>query len=146
MRKKARILTWFAIPFSSGPHFVRTLRHDLSVLGYKEPQVGCLACKTDEDPFRQTHEEKTFRLRTSDTLCITYQVYLMYKANLAHRLQCSPNSATHIHLHNSLNTSTASTVIFHSLCVSSTIIYSILSLNQLSFKYLLQSHSMLEYL
>ena len=29
---KARILKWFAIPFSSGPHFVRTLHHDLSVL------------------------------------------------------------------------------------------------------------------
>ena len=30
---KARILKWFAIPFSSGPHFVRTLHHDLSMLG-----------------------------------------------------------------------------------------------------------------
>ena len=30
---KARILKWFAIPFSSGPHFVRTLYHDPSVLG-----------------------------------------------------------------------------------------------------------------
>ena len=30
---KARILKWFAIPFSSGPCFVRTLHHDLSVLG-----------------------------------------------------------------------------------------------------------------
>ena len=29
---KARILKWFAIPFSSGPHFVRTLLHDASVL------------------------------------------------------------------------------------------------------------------
>ena len=29
----ARILKWFAIPFSSGPHFVRTFHHDLSVLG-----------------------------------------------------------------------------------------------------------------
>ena len=27
---KARILKWFAIPFSSGPRFVRTLHHDLS--------------------------------------------------------------------------------------------------------------------
>ena len=27
---KARILTWFAIPYSSGPHFVRSLHHDLS--------------------------------------------------------------------------------------------------------------------
>ena len=26
---KARILKWFAIPFSSGPHFVRTLHYDL---------------------------------------------------------------------------------------------------------------------
>ena len=30
---KARILKWFAISFSSGPHFVRTLHHDLPVLG-----------------------------------------------------------------------------------------------------------------
>ena len=30
---KARILKWFAIPFSSGPYFVRTLHHDPSVLG-----------------------------------------------------------------------------------------------------------------
>ena len=30
---KVRILQWFAIPFSSGPHFVRTLHHVLSVLG-----------------------------------------------------------------------------------------------------------------
>ena len=30
---KARILKWFAITFSSGPHFVRTLHHDPSVLG-----------------------------------------------------------------------------------------------------------------
>ena len=30
---KARILKWFAIPFSSGPRFVRILHHDLSFLG-----------------------------------------------------------------------------------------------------------------
>ena len=30
---KARILKWFAIPFSSGPRFVRTLHQDLSILG-----------------------------------------------------------------------------------------------------------------
>ena len=30
---KERILRWFAIPFSSGPHSVRSLHHDLSVLG-----------------------------------------------------------------------------------------------------------------
>ena len=30
---KARILKRFAIPFSSGPRFVRTLHQDLSVLG-----------------------------------------------------------------------------------------------------------------
>ena len=29
---KARILKWFGIPFSSGPHSVRTLHHDPSVL------------------------------------------------------------------------------------------------------------------
>ena len=30
---KARILNWFAIPFSSGPHFVRALYHDPPILG-----------------------------------------------------------------------------------------------------------------
>ena len=30
---KARILKWFAIPLSSGPHFVRSLHHDLPILG-----------------------------------------------------------------------------------------------------------------
>ena len=30
---EARILKWFAIPFSSGPHSVRPLHHDPSVLG-----------------------------------------------------------------------------------------------------------------
>ena len=30
---KARILKWFAFPFSIGPRFVRTLHHDPSVLG-----------------------------------------------------------------------------------------------------------------
>ena len=30
---KARILKWFTISFSSGPHFVRTLQHGPSVLG-----------------------------------------------------------------------------------------------------------------
>ena len=30
---KARILKWFAFPFSSGPHFVRTLHCDPSILG-----------------------------------------------------------------------------------------------------------------
>ena len=29
----AGILKWFAFPFSSGPHFIRTLHRDLSVLG-----------------------------------------------------------------------------------------------------------------
>ena len=29
---KARILKWFAIPFSSGLHFVRTLHHNLSIM------------------------------------------------------------------------------------------------------------------
>ena len=30
---KVRILKWFAIPFSSGPHFVRTVHHDPSISG-----------------------------------------------------------------------------------------------------------------
>ena len=30
---KARILKWFAIPFSSGPHFVRTPHNDPTIFG-----------------------------------------------------------------------------------------------------------------
>ena len=30
---KVTLLKWFAFPFSSRPRFVRTLHHDLSVLG-----------------------------------------------------------------------------------------------------------------
>ena len=30
---KARILKWLAIPFSSGPHSIRPLHHDLPILG-----------------------------------------------------------------------------------------------------------------
>ena len=30
---RARMLKWFAIPFSCGPHFVRTHHHDPSILG-----------------------------------------------------------------------------------------------------------------
>ena len=30
---KVRILKWFAIAFSSGPRFVKTLHHDPSILG-----------------------------------------------------------------------------------------------------------------
>ena len=40
---KGRKLKWFAIPFSSGPRFVRTLHHDLSILG--GPQHGSLIKK-----------------------------------------------------------------------------------------------------
>ena len=36
---KARILKWFAIPFSSGLRFVRTLHHDPSVLGGPLPDL-----------------------------------------------------------------------------------------------------------
>ena len=32
-QEMARVLKWSAIPFSSGPCFVRTLHHDLSILG-----------------------------------------------------------------------------------------------------------------
>ena len=38
---KARILNWFAIPFSSGPHFVRNLHHDLSFLGGPTRHGSC---------------------------------------------------------------------------------------------------------
>ena len=42
---KARILKWFAIPLSSGPHFVRTLHNDPSVLGVPtQVTQGCDPC------------------------------------------------------------------------------------------------------
>ena len=31
---KARILKWFAIPFSSGPHYVKSLHHDPPILDH----------------------------------------------------------------------------------------------------------------
>ena len=37
---KAGMLKWFAIPFSSGPHFVRTFHHDLSVLRQTHGCIG----------------------------------------------------------------------------------------------------------
>ena len=36
---KARILKWFAIPFSSGPHSVRPLHHDPPILGGLEAAI-----------------------------------------------------------------------------------------------------------
>ena len=44
---KAIILKWFAIPFSSKPHFVRTLHHDLSMLGGPTQHVRWLGGITD---------------------------------------------------------------------------------------------------
>ena len=47
---KARIWKWFAIPFSSGPRFVRTLHHDLSALGGPTQHGPCcvdVLCYTD---------------------------------------------------------------------------------------------------
>ena len=38
---KARILKWFAIPFSSGPHSVRPFHHDPPILGW--PYKACLS-------------------------------------------------------------------------------------------------------
>ena len=38
---EARILKWFAISFSSGPHIVRTLHHDLSILGGPTQHGSC---------------------------------------------------------------------------------------------------------
>ena len=41
---KARILKWFAIPVSSGPHSVRPLHHDLPVLAPQgHPKSGAVA-------------------------------------------------------------------------------------------------------
>ena len=68
---KARILKWFAIPFSSGPHFVRTLHHDPSILGgptqhgsqFHWVRQGCGPC--DESAFlmqRTDSLEKTLML------------------------------------------------------------------------------------
>ena len=42
---KARILKWFAIPFSTGPHFVRTLHHDPFVLEWTHYQQSTTISK-----------------------------------------------------------------------------------------------------
>ena len=44
---KARRLKWFAIPFSSGPHFVRPLHHDPFILG--GPARHCLVSLSYQD-------------------------------------------------------------------------------------------------
>ena len=41
---KAKIWKWFAIPFSSGSHFVRTLYHDPSILGGPTQHDSWLQC------------------------------------------------------------------------------------------------------
>ena len=46
---KERILKWFSIPFSSGPHFVGTLHHDPSILGAPTQHGSQLTVK-DELP------------------------------------------------------------------------------------------------
>ena len=38
---KARILKWFTFPFSSGPHFVRPLHHDPSILDGPTRHSSC---------------------------------------------------------------------------------------------------------
>ena len=45
------MLKWFAIPFSSGPYFVKTLHHDLSVLG----GPTCMGCSFIESDKAVTH-------------------------------------------------------------------------------------------
>ena len=40
---KARILKWFAIPFSSGPHFVRNHHYDPSVLKFCQEKAQVIA-------------------------------------------------------------------------------------------------------
>ena len=40
---KARILKWFAIPFSSGPHYVRPLHHDPTRWGLGWPHTAWLS-------------------------------------------------------------------------------------------------------
>ena len=68
---KARILKWFAIPFSSGPHFVRTLHHDSSILGglrqhgsqFHSIRQGCGPCNESVSSDQRTDSlEKTLML------------------------------------------------------------------------------------
>ena len=40
----SRLESWFAIPFSSGPHSVRILHHDLSILGPSWVILQGMAC------------------------------------------------------------------------------------------------------
>ena len=62
---KARILKWLAIPFSSGPHSVRPLHHDLAILGcpagmawFHWVRQGCGPCYA-QSPSPQNWENKT---------------------------------------------------------------------------------------
>ena len=48
---KARILKWFAIPFPSGPCFVRTPHHDPSVLG--GPKLHPSVCNNSINPYSE---------------------------------------------------------------------------------------------
>ena len=51
---KARILKWFAIPFSSGPHSVRPLHHDLPFLGVPtRPHIESWSGGWEEQPHVQ---------------------------------------------------------------------------------------------
>ena len=68
---KARILKWFAIPFSSGPHFVRPLHHDPSVnlqmfkLDLEkpgEPEIKLLTSIGDHQKSKRVPEKHLFLL------------------------------------------------------------------------------------
>ena len=62
---KARILKRFAIPFSSGPHFVRTLHHKLSILGGVKMVRGAkLNLESNPVPARDVHRAQTNLVKT----------------------------------------------------------------------------------
>ena len=55
----------FAIPFSSGPHFVRTLHHKLSILGGVKMVRGAkLNLESNPVPARDVHRAQTNLLHT----------------------------------------------------------------------------------
>ena len=51
---KARILKWFAIPFSSGPCFVRTLHHDPSIFRSDQIRSVAQSCLTLCNPMNRS--------------------------------------------------------------------------------------------
>ena len=74
----ARILKWFAIPFSSGPHFVRTLhqkslrRNEVAIIVNKRVQNAVLGCNLKNDGMISVHfQGKPFNITVIQVYALT---------------------------------------------------------------------------